>query len=342
MQVALVRDRGQHVEVGARDPRQPEQRQPRGEVEQPRVACGCARTPGRAARPGSGRRSGPAGAARARACQASGPSGLGRPGGPCSAPCPDGARRSDRTGRRCGGPPRTGASGPPGRRVRPRGAVRASTAKVRRGTRRRPRAAARPSVPPPTGRFPGRSRLPPPSLPGSGGRETGTRRSRTRRPGGLWWLRAASRDAGSASAPSRASGPRPRRARTGPRAARAASRPGRRQDGPRVRLCGRDSIRYDRTPRVGSGGGDFRAACDSCNSECRSPTPKRFPRPPWSGFGFSPKTRTPGSARINSRRSGTWSSTAPACCACSGPAGASRPCTSSRPRCCARPAPARR
>ena len=38
MQVALVRDRGQHVEVGAGDSRQPEQRQPRREVEQPHIA----------------------------------------------------------------------------------------------------------------------------------------------------------------------------------------------------------------------------------------------------------------------------------------------------------------
>ena len=48
MQVALVRDRGQHVEVGARDPRQPEQRHPHREVEQPRVvsdALACRREP---------------------------------------------------------------------------------------------------------------------------------------------------------------------------------------------------------------------------------------------------------------------------------------------------------
>ena len=39
------------------------------------------------------------------------------------------------------------------------------------------------------------------------------------------------------------------------------------------------------------------------------------------------------------RRSATWSSIAPGCCASSAPAGGSRPCTSSRRRCCAAPAP---
>ena len=38
VQVALLRDRCQHVEVGAGYSRQPEQRQPRREVEQPRIA----------------------------------------------------------------------------------------------------------------------------------------------------------------------------------------------------------------------------------------------------------------------------------------------------------------
>ncbi len=156
---------------------------------------------------------------------------------------------------------------------------------ARQGTRRRPRAAATPIAPRATG--PGRPRLLSRrrGLPGSACRETGTRRSRTRRPGGSRWSRAGSRGAGSATARFPGWGPRPRRVRTGPRAARAASRPGRRQDGPRARLGGRAAFV---TTVVG---GDFRAACDSC-SQSAVDRPRNHPR------------SRPGAAENSHRRSG--------------------------------------
>ena len=171
---------------------------------------------------------------------------------------------------------------------------------------------------------------------------TGSRRSRTPHRPAHPPPRADPTSAARATAPCRASARRRLPARTGRatdrRAAREAPRPGRRP----AQLDGRAAQLKSLPGRAAGRLRDSSPTCEAQRGATSSPPgpslvvmatvtlETRADRPPRPS---SPAPTRP-SAPTSSRRCATWSRTARASSACSGPGGASRRSTSSRPRCC--------